>query len=680
MPTTGDGTTVYEAGLPALNEGETAGTGEIADGIPNNNSDIREATSGTITFSTPDGFGSLSITTSDNVTTLITGPGQLPIQTPQGTFTITGFNPTAGTLTYTYTLKDNLLTSGDSTTDVLTVTVKDSDGDSDAKPFTITIIDDRPTAVADVDFIASGSNGPVTGNVLDATEDTVAEDANGTDGVADIPGADGAKVVGVVAGNTNADLDDPLNTLGKEITGLYGKLMILNENGDYTYSRNDGSVGNVSDVFTYTIKDGDGDLAHTTLTINIGNSPVRISNLTPAEEGGDVTVDEDDLPAGSDTSKEALTQTGTFNISAPDGVKTLVIGGATVINNGVFAAATITTPLGNTLNILNYIPETGLITYSYTLAAAETHANANGENALFENFTVTLTDTDLDTISDTLSVRIIDDLPLAVNDTATQSPENAPVTVDVFANDVQRGADGTLASSVALVAGSQVGSGTLVNNGNGTFTLTPLAGQTGQVTFQYTITDADGDTSQATVTITLADDSLPQVVNVVAAVDDDGLAGANAAANATDIDANVGDLDGLLSSEASFRGQINVNFGGDTPGSVSFANLAGTFVQVGTERVLLTWSGTLLTGTVAATDASSVAQARSGTELFTVGLTTAGAYTVTLKDNVLHATGGDEASAPVVDLFYRATDSDNDVVETGKLSVTFNDDVPIGER
>jgi hypothetical protein len=48
---------------------------------------------------------------------------------------------------------------------------------------------------------------------------------------------------------------------------------------------------------------------------------------------------------------------------------------------------------------------------------------------------------------------------------------------------------------------------------------------------------------------------------------------------------------------------------------------------------------------------------------------------VTLLDNVLHAPGGDEASAPVVDLTYTATDSDGDIA-TGTLAITFNDDAP----
>ena len=51
------------------------------------------------------------------------------------------------------------------------------------------------------------------------------------------------------------------------------------------------------------------------------------------------------------------------------------------------------TPLGNTLTITGYNAATGVVSYTYTLGAAETHASGAGENSLFENFPVTLTDT-----------------------------------------------------------------------------------------------------------------------------------------------------------------------------------------------------------------------------------------------------------------------------------------------
>ena len=92
-----------------------------------------------------------------------------------------------------------------------------------------------------------------------------------------------------------------------------------------------------------------------------------ITNLTPEANGGDVIVDEDDLSDGSDTSKESTTVTGTFNISAPDGVADLDVGDVNVIVNGVFqVGASGTTPLGNTLTITGYNAATGEITYTYS--------------------------------------------------------------------------------------------------------------------------------------------------------------------------------------------------------------------------------------------------------------------------------------------------------------------------
>ena len=114
---------------------------------------------------------------------------------------------------------------------------------------------------------------------------------------------------------------------------------------------------------------------------------VLITDLTPSVSGGDATVDEDDLPAGSDTAKESLTVGGNFTIFAPDGVNDLTVGSLNVIVDGVFqAGASMVTPLGNTLTITGYNAATGVISYTYTLGAAETHASGAGENSLFEEF------------------------------------------------------------------------------------------------------------------------------------------------------------------------------------------------------------------------------------------------------------------------------------------------------
>ncbi|MGX5845364.1 Ig-like domain-containing protein, partial [Mesorhizobium sp. ArgA1] len=163
---------------------------------------------------------------------------------------------------YSYTLIDNTLTDPSSTS--FAVVVTDADGDpAPAGNLVINIVDDVPTAVADTDAVAAGSFGPVGGNVIDGSG------SDGNAAGADTKGADGATVVGVQAGNTNAAVDNAA-TLGVEIQGTYGKLTLAAD-GTYSYVRDAGSPGGVNDVFTYTIKDGDGDTSHTTLTISIGD-------------------------------------------------------------------------------------------------------------------------------------------------------------------------------------------------------------------------------------------------------------------------------------------------------------------------------------------------------------------------------------------------------------------------
>ncbi|TIO38463.1 MAG: hypothetical protein E5X96_02980, partial [Mesorhizobium sp.] len=249
----------------------------------------------------------------------------------------------------------------------MTVSLTDQDGQNATGTLSVNIVDDVPTAVADTDAVPAGSFASIGGNVMTGAG------SDGNAAGADTKGADGATVVGVAAGNTNADLDSAA-TVGSVIQGTYGKLT-LNADGSYTYVRDAGTAGGHDDVFTYTIKDGDGDTSHTTLTISIGNTPPTITDLTPAANGGDVTVNEDDLlasrgageSAGSDTSKESTTQGGTFTIASPDGIATLSIDGHAFITNGVFSAGSFTTALGNTLNVTGYNAATGVVSYTYTL-------------------------------------------------------------------------------------------------------------------------------------------------------------------------------------------------------------------------------------------------------------------------------------------------------------------------
>ena len=289
-----------------------------------------------------------------------------------------------------------------------------------------------------------------------------------------------------------------------------------------------------------------------------------------------------------------------------------------------------------------------------------------------------ITDDDGDTATDQEvvdlggNIRFADDGPDAVNDSANQATENQPVVVNVFANDAP-GADGVnVVGGITVVPDSLTGAGSLVYNNNGTFTYTPAAGEQGSITFQYQLTDFDGDTDIATVTINLQPDSTPSAVDSVASVDDDGLANGLPGSGAGDLDANAGEAATVNPSEAIWHGQLSATAGGDTIASFSFASMHGTSGSVGTETVNYSWDAgaSKLTATIAS-------GARAGTVLFDVVINQAtGSYNLTLRENVLHADEvANQENDATTNLTFTVTDSDGDT-DTGTIVVTFDDDMP----
>ncbi|RWC12487.1 MAG: hypothetical protein EOS53_25840, partial [Mesorhizobium sp.] len=527
-------------------------------------SNSETSSTGTITIDAPDGIGSIVI---NGVT--VTGVGQ-QIQGQFGYITIVSFNPVTGAIEYNYTVTESVThpdhTNGydpnDTVPDNFSITVTDSDGDTASTTFAVAIIDDVPTAVADTDAVAAGSFAPVAGNVMDGSG------SDGNAAGADTKGADDATVVGVAAGNTNTDVDNAA-TLNTPIQGEYGKLT-LHADGSYTFVRDAGTPGGVNDVFTYTIKDGDGDTSHTTLTISIGNSTPEISDLTPEANGGDVIVNENDLlasrgpdeSAGSDTSKESTTQGGTFTINSPDGIASLAIDGHTFITNGTFTGGSFTTALGNTLTVTGYDAGTGVVSYTYTLNDNEAHATAQDTNSLFENFTVTLTDEDGQSANGTLSVNIVDDVPAASAEASQDVAEGATVTGTL---DFVAGADGATVTHIdgtLLVFGQDgysqaidIGDGSIKVKAEGSYSFTadnPVIG-TGAASATYTVTDSDGDTATAGISFAVTDANHPTTGTAAASVDDDGLADGNAASTTGDI--AVPNTDGD-NNEATFSGTL----------------------------------------------------------------------------------------------------------------------------
>ncbi|MBK9427874.1 MAG: hypothetical protein IPN63_10965 [Gammaproteobacteria bacterium] len=262
----------------------------------------------------------------------------------------------------------------------------------------------------------------------------------------------------------------------------------------------------------------------------------ELGGLTPAAQGGDIAVNEANLADGSNPNPPALTQSGSFTISAPDGLGSLAIGGVEVLNASGLTGNPVSTPLGNTLVVTGFDPATGTVTYEYTLLDNEGHPAGQGANDLFDNLPVTLTDSDGDTTTDTLAVRIVDDLPDAISDidevgTGGSTGGNVFTGADDDALDrVQsdvHGADRAGAPITGVVAGSHLDSpltdgtgvgtvvqgvfGDLVLNANGSYVYTANGGLVSNQTevFTYTLTDADGDTSTATLTIEIRGEAPP---------------------------------------------------------------------------------------------------------------------------------------------------------------------------
>ncbi|WP_248737990.1 retention module-containing protein [Pseudomonas sp. MWU12-2029] len=491
----------------------TLNEANLPDGSAANPGALTQA--GSFSISAPDGLTSLSI---GGISVIV---GGVPVGFPQSittqlgnTLTITGYNPANGTVSYSYTLNGNdAHPAGDganSLSEHFTVIAGDSNGDTATGSLDVNITDDVPKAVDDSNAsTASETNLSLTGNVL-------TNDVQGADRIAVGPNSGP-----VVAGT---------------FTGTYGTL-VLNANGTYTYTLNTSDAdfkalhggGNGTETFTYTLRDSDGDTSTANLVLQIHNNddPVLINGLNV--EGGELTVFEKNLSTGSAPDAAALTQSGTFTITALDGVTTLTVGGIAVVTNGLAAGfpQSVTTPLGSTLTITGFNAATGVVSYSYTLDHNDAHPTANGANSLSEQFAVTVVDDNGTTANASLDVNIVDDLPKAVDDSnaGTASETNLTLTGNVLTNDVQ-GADRvpTGPNAGPITAGTFTGTyGTLVLNADGSYTYTVNpndadfknlhGGGNGTETFTYTITDSDGDTSTANLVLQIHNNDDPVIIN-----------------------------------------------------------------------------------------------------------------------------------------------------------------------
>jgi hypothetical protein len=288
-------------------------------------------------------------------------------------------------------------------------------------------------------------------------------------------------VINVTVNDTDADGDTLTVTTASAQNGSAS-----GSNGTVIYTPTPDFNG--QDTISYTITDGTGrnDSASVTVTVSNQNDPP--------------TANDDTASVSEDSSDNVINVT--VNDTDPDGDNLSV--------SAASASSGTATPGG--ANVV-YTPQaefSGAVTINYTVSDGN-----GGSDSAVVNVTVTSEN----------------DVPVAVNDTATVLEDSTGNVIDVTANDTDNDGDPlTVTQATAL-------NGTAAPNG-GNVTYTPNPDFAGQDTISYTISDGNGGTAGAVVTVTVTNENDPPVaVDDTATVEEDSQNNPiNVTANDTDAD------------------------------------------------------------------------------------------------------------------------------------------------
>ena len=634
--------TVYEGGLAGGSQAGQAATPTTA--------------SGSLNINAPDGVASIVI--GDVV---VYENGKLTgnvVTTDEGTLAVTGYDPVTGKLDFSYTLDKNTTEhdKSDPATDTqishdLTVTVTDTDGDSDSTTITVNVVDDVPTIGSFSHEMSEGDAVPVVGNALTGA----------------VAGADGANF----AWDANQN-------------GHFGTIT-LNADGTYSYrlDNDNATVKELTDgetlteEFTYTYTDADGDIAEgkVTITINGKDNGIVIEPTDPAAGSDTVTVYESGLADGSQAGQDdaPTTASGSLVIAAPDGVASIVIGGIVVFEKGGLTGNTVSTDEG-TLTVTGFDPVTGELKFTYELSGNTTEHSGSGMDDISHDLTVTVMDMDGTEVDSTITVDVVDDVPTAHADSFTLTEAQAQAGgsgENVLSNDVF-GADAPADKTVTSIDGGTLGQpvsgkhGELTLNADGSYSYKLNAGvdvpkgESVTEEFTYTIKDADDDTSEATLTITIRGDEDVPVVTVETPEAGD-------ANIMVDEGALVGGSGQHTEHGVSGSGSFTVNLNGED-GVITVGGESGWKVTVTGDSANVT--GSVVTVNGVAVTVTGATQAADGS--WTVN------YSYKLTGDQHHETPADgnyHADKLTGEIAISVTDATGDTAE-GTLTVEVHDDGP----
>lgn len=334
----------------------------------------------------------------------------------------------------------------------------------------------------------------------------------------------------VVASGTTADFDNDTTRTISPGVGFYKLVLTADDDSNHaphpsfrldSVSGVKATTGNIDSLdFTVTAKDGDKDAQSDNFTVTLkNNTPPAITVDTGNEGNANDSVQEAALSAGSDADSTAETVTGTITVADADGLADIVsvtIDGAGADSETHSLADLVGKTVHGAHGTLTITGVTnGVISYSYTLTSTTTDI----QNAMEADvFSVSVSDGE-ESVSASITIEIVDDVPMAVNDTGYGVTEDGACLVsgNVLTNDVS-GADTpksfvswSAADTADIAALNTYGTLTQNSDGSWSFALDNTRAATQALTsdsnlsytLNYTMKDADGDTSSAALTITI---------------------------------------------------------------------------------------------------------------------------------------------------------------------------------
>ena len=374
---------------------------------------------------------------------------------------------------------------------------------------------DDPSAAKTIEFRADDGEGlgPAATRAIAVTP--VDDAPTAVDDSATVGEDSGASAIDVLANDANADggplsiasASDPANGTVVLTGGTLGAHTGLTYQPDPGYCND--PPGTSPDTFAYTLNGGSTATVSVTVTC-ADDAPVAVDDsATVAEDAGASAID--------------------------------VLANDTDTDGGPMSVASVTQPANGAVVItgggagLTYEPDPN-------------YCNEPGRRASPDTFTYTLNGGDSATVS--VTVTCVDDIPIAVNDSATVAEDSAASAIDVLAND-----DNDDGGPMSVASVTQPANGAVVITGGGaglTYEPDPnyCNSQAGGSPDTFTYTLNGGSTATVSVSVTCVDDA-------PTAVDDTATVGEDSGASAIDVLANDLNGDGGPMSIASASDPAN---------------------------------------------------------------------------------------------------------------------------